>query len=38
MDLINGLPGIAMIAVTHEDDLFPRSSWRHLQLKGGRLC
>ena len=38
MDLINGLPDIAMIAVTHEDDLFPSASWRHLRLEGGRLC
>ena len=38
MALINGLTDIAMVAVTHEDELFPAADWRHLRLEGGRLC
>ena len=36
--LIESLEDKAVVAVTHEDGLFPESRWNHRILTGGRLC
>ncbi len=38
LELIDRLPNVSIIAVTHEKDLFTTGNWQLLQLEGGRLC